>query len=374
MAHNPSTTSSLGENIRSLRRACGLSQEELANRLGVSRQAVSLWEQDSTQPSLDNLRIMASVLKTDFNALLGSIPASDTSNDQAPLPDVPPAQPSNPDPPRLTQSPRNDSPEAVQRRMLERKIDRCTSLAILFFLTPFFLICAVLLVVAISQTFDFSVSDNAGGLMVLLTMVGSVAAIALGIQQCIRKSRARKNLMILPADTEVCPHRPSGKDPDRASPSAPSVSIPHRGRTVEQFLLLLAYGFSALSIVSTLFFIIGSMRGSFASFVFPLTGSVALITAYVCLLACRLILAWRDKRAGYPISRLFLPWTGASRRRRFAAVLSILSITLFVTSCILRISAMRGNGGLPCIIAAGICFMLADLILLVGVTLHRQNP
>ena len=35
---------SLGENIGQLRRRQGLSQEQLADRLGVSRQSVSKWE------------------------------------------------------------------------------------------------------------------------------------------------------------------------------------------------------------------------------------------------------------------------------------------------------------------------------------------
>ena len=35
-----------GQNVQRLRRAAGLSQEELAERLGVTRQAVSKWERE----------------------------------------------------------------------------------------------------------------------------------------------------------------------------------------------------------------------------------------------------------------------------------------------------------------------------------------
>lgn len=40
----------LYEKLYELRRASGMSQEELAEKLGVSRQAVSKWESGATQP------------------------------------------------------------------------------------------------------------------------------------------------------------------------------------------------------------------------------------------------------------------------------------------------------------------------------------
>ena len=46
----------LSEKIYTLRRKNGLSQEQLAERIGVSRQAVSKWEGGLSVPELDNLR------------------------------------------------------------------------------------------------------------------------------------------------------------------------------------------------------------------------------------------------------------------------------------------------------------------------------
>ena len=39
-----------GEKLQKLRRGAGMSQEELARQLDVSRQAVSRWELDGTLP------------------------------------------------------------------------------------------------------------------------------------------------------------------------------------------------------------------------------------------------------------------------------------------------------------------------------------
>ncbi len=64
----------LCENIRRLRRARGLSQEELAGRLGVSRQSVSLWEQGETNPTVENIYAMSEVLGVSFDELLADPP------------------------------------------------------------------------------------------------------------------------------------------------------------------------------------------------------------------------------------------------------------------------------------------------------------
>lgn len=53
---------SLGENIRTLRQQAHLSQEKLAELVGVSRQAVTKWEKDQSEPSCDNLMRLAEAL------------------------------------------------------------------------------------------------------------------------------------------------------------------------------------------------------------------------------------------------------------------------------------------------------------------------
>ena len=62
----------LGENIRTLRKARGLSQQELAKRLHVVRQTVSKWEQGLSVPDADLLVRLAECLQMPVEELLGT--------------------------------------------------------------------------------------------------------------------------------------------------------------------------------------------------------------------------------------------------------------------------------------------------------------
>ena len=60
----------LSEKLQNLRRAAGLSQEQLAEQLGVTRQAVSKWETGEGKPDIDNLLPLARLLGTTVDYLL----------------------------------------------------------------------------------------------------------------------------------------------------------------------------------------------------------------------------------------------------------------------------------------------------------------
>ena len=67
----------LGRRVQQLRKAKGLSQEELADRVGVSRQAVSKWESGQTAPDLERLLALGAQLDTTTDYLLtGQHPAA----------------------------------------------------------------------------------------------------------------------------------------------------------------------------------------------------------------------------------------------------------------------------------------------------------
>lgn len=62
----------LGQRIQEARKNKGLSQEALAEQVGVSRQALGKWEKDTALPSLENLQVLACVLDVGVDELLGT--------------------------------------------------------------------------------------------------------------------------------------------------------------------------------------------------------------------------------------------------------------------------------------------------------------
>ena len=58
------------QRLQQLRKEKGMSQEELAERLGVSRQAVSKWESSTSDPSTSNLLALAKLYGISAEELL----------------------------------------------------------------------------------------------------------------------------------------------------------------------------------------------------------------------------------------------------------------------------------------------------------------
>ena len=53
----------LSENLKRIRKENNLSQEQLAERLGVSRQSVSKWESNQAYPEMEKLIQISKMLK-----------------------------------------------------------------------------------------------------------------------------------------------------------------------------------------------------------------------------------------------------------------------------------------------------------------------
>ena len=64
---------SLGEVLRAHRERCKMTQELVAEKLGVSRQAVSKWEQGKSEPSTTNLVKLARLYGVDPADLLREV-------------------------------------------------------------------------------------------------------------------------------------------------------------------------------------------------------------------------------------------------------------------------------------------------------------
>ncbi len=84
-------TETIGRRIQALRRQANLSQEALAGRLGVSRQALGKWEADQSLPGIDNLQALAAELGVTVDQLLTGSPEAE----EDPAPNQPGSQPEN---------------------------------------------------------------------------------------------------------------------------------------------------------------------------------------------------------------------------------------------------------------------------------------
>lgn len=62
----------LGQRIQKGRKEAGLSQEELAEQLGVSRQAVSRWENDNGYPEMEKIIRLSQIYQVSLDYLVGN--------------------------------------------------------------------------------------------------------------------------------------------------------------------------------------------------------------------------------------------------------------------------------------------------------------
>ena len=76
---------SFSENLQAVRKKNQLSQEELAELLGVSRQAVSKWELGDGYPEVEKLLILSKKLNVSLDSLMtGSVPGNNVQEKSRP--------------------------------------------------------------------------------------------------------------------------------------------------------------------------------------------------------------------------------------------------------------------------------------------------
>ena len=61
-----------GEKLKSIRKQAGMSQEKLAEKLGVSRQAITKWETDAGIPDIENIMAISALFHISIDELLSN--------------------------------------------------------------------------------------------------------------------------------------------------------------------------------------------------------------------------------------------------------------------------------------------------------------
>lgn len=157
------------EKLVGLRRKAGLSQEELASRLEVSRQAVSKWESGQTLPDLER----AAALSRLFGVSLDYLLKEELESPEAPQPE--PAAPPEPEKPLHRVSPEEARQVLELSRAAAQKMALATGLCIV---SP----TALILLAALSENSWFALGEAqaAGvGLCVLLVLVAAAVGLFL---------------------------------------------------------------------------------------------------------------------------------------------------------------------------------------------------
>ena len=138
---------SFADKLQAERRKNGLTQEDLAEALGVSRQAVSKWEQGEGWPEAEKLLALADRFGVSLDYLMDRVPqdmapagnAADSSSAGIP------ADPSSPeilsyvpkqgdDPLNLDEDPERETPEAKHNRLLLAIALVCIAAIVVLFL------------------------------------------------------------------------------------------------------------------------------------------------------------------------------------------------------------------------------------------------
>ena len=70
----------IADRIQYLRKAKGLSQEELADKVGVSRQAVSKWESEQSTPDTEKIIVMSELFEVTTDYMLKGIKPVNKNN------------------------------------------------------------------------------------------------------------------------------------------------------------------------------------------------------------------------------------------------------------------------------------------------------
>lgn len=71
----------LAGKLKSIRKQAGMSQEQLAEKLGVSRQAVTKWETDAGIPDIENVMAISALFNISIDDLLSNEKAAKQSTD-----------------------------------------------------------------------------------------------------------------------------------------------------------------------------------------------------------------------------------------------------------------------------------------------------
>lgn len=172
----------LGERILKYRKKAGISQEELADKLNVTRQSISLWETDQTLPSLDNLIALADIFGISMDELCGREIQNDVT-EQTPLDET-------------TINAVNDTPSQKQQIKIATP-NRLLKISFLLSILSLFLGLLVVMVVFLASPLPEFVESLSRYVWIFFLFIPlPLASIILGIIFLQKKYKCKKNIVV----------------------------------------------------------------------------------------------------------------------------------------------------------------------------------
>ena len=130
---------SFADRLQAERRKKGLTQEGLAEAMGVSRQAVSKWEQGEGYPEVEKLLALADKFGVSLDYLMDRMPLEkapvDASADAAAADIVSYVPEQSSDPLNFDGDPEHETPEAKRNRLLLAIALVCVAAIVILFLS-----------------------------------------------------------------------------------------------------------------------------------------------------------------------------------------------------------------------------------------------
>ena len=153
----------IGSYLKEHRKSRHFTQEQVANELHISRQAISAWENNASFPDLENLVLLSQLYQTSVDSLIGNVTPENTLDVQEQTADLQEGLPSAE--PAVTEAASSETPVSSAEDAVNSKLESIflIVLAIAAFELPFLGVFLLIYVIKTVKSRPYFLSDPVSG-------------------------------------------------------------------------------------------------------------------------------------------------------------------------------------------------------------------